>query len=222
MYLNKKISGLALACAVAVLPGCATKPTYDYSEFKKSRPASILVLPPVNDSSDVGASYSFLSQSTYPLAESGYYVYPVTLVNETFHQNGISTPNDMHEVSLKKLREIFGADTALYIKVKDYGTSYKLISSESRVTAEAKLVDLRSEQVLWEGKATASSAEGRSANGGLVGVLVGAVVNQILESSGNRSHQIASITANRLLSAGMPNGLLFGPRSPKYQKDGQP
>ena len=95
-----------------------------------------------------------------------------------------------------------------------------MISSESRVTAEARLIDLRSEQVLWNGTATASSAEGRDSSGGLVGMLLQAIVSQILESSLNHSHRIAGITSYRLLSAEMPNGMLYGPRSPKYQTDG--
>ena len=34
--------------------------------------------------------------------------------------------------------------------------------------------------------------------------------------------EMMTITASRLLSAGRPNGILYGPRSPKYQKDGSP
>lgn len=206
--------------AAAMTTGCATKARHDYSAFKESRPASILVLPPVNSSPDVAATYSMLSQVTLPLAESGYYVFPVSLVDETFRQNGMSNPPDMHEVPLPKLREIFGADAALYMDIKQYGTSYSLIASESRVTAEARLVDLRSGQLLWKGAASASSAEGRSSSGGLVGLLVSAVVHQIVESSSNRSHPIAGITSQRLLTAGMPNGILYGPRSPRYKTDG--
>jgi hypothetical protein len=128
-----------LACAAA---GCATKPGYDYSAFRESRPKSILVLPPLNDSPDVNATYSMYAQTTLPLAESGYYVLPVTLVDEAFRQNGLTAPADIQQVPLKKLREIFGADAALYIKVTHYGTKYMIISSETRVSAEAKLVDL--------------------------------------------------------------------------------
>ena len=214
-------AGLAAAFAAALITtGCATPTPYDYSAFKQSRPASILVLPPLNSSPDVAATYSMLSQVTLPLAESGYYVLPVSLVDETFRQNGLYNPPEMHEVAPQKLREIFGADAALYINIKQYGTSYAVLASESRVTAEARLVDLRSGQSLWQGEATASSAEGRSSSGGLVGLLVQAVVAQIVESVTNRSHPIAGITSNRLLAAGRPSGMLYGPRSPNYQKDG--
>ncbi|ENO91305.1 hypothetical protein C662_17233 [Thauera sp. 28] len=214
-------TGLAAAFAAALIAtGCATPTPYDYSAFKQSRPASILVLPPLNSSPDVAATYSMLSQVTLPLAESGYYVLPVSLVDETFRQNGLYNPPEMHEVAPQKLREIFGADAALYINIKQYGTSYAVLASESRVTAEARLVDLRSGQSLWQGEATASSAEGRSSSGGLVGLLVQAVVAQIVESVTNKSHPIAGITSNRLLAAGRPSGMLYGPRSPNYQKDG--
>ena len=212
-----------LAVGVLMLAGCATQPGYDYSAFRESRPRSILVLPPLNDSPDVNATYSMYAQTTLPLAESGYYVLPVTLVDEAFRQNGLTAPADIQQVPLKKLREIFGADAALYIKVTHYGTKYMIITSETRVSAEGKLVDLRSGATLWEGRATASSAEGdNNSGGGALGLLLKAVITQIADTLSNRGHPIAGITADRLLSAGRPNGILYGPRSPKYQKDGSP
>jgi len=217
------IKWAAVVLGFLLLGGCATPAKYDYSSFRESRPASILVLPPLNGSPDVNATYSMLSQATLPLAESGYYVFPVTLVDEAFKQNGMTTPADIHQIPGNKLREIFGADAALYINVKQYGTSYAVVLSETRVTAEGRLVDLRSGKTLWAGSATASSNEGNNnSGGGLVGLLVKAVVSQIVDSLSNRGHAIAGITSNRLLAAGRPNGLLYGPRSPLYLKDGVP
>lgn len=208
-----------LAAAALLAGACATPQPYDYTAFKEARPKSLLVLPPLNNSPDVNASYSFLSHVTLPLAESGYYVLPVTLVNEMFRENGVTDPGQMHEVPAAKLKEIFGADAVLYIKIGQYGTSYSVISSESRVSAEASLVDLASGGVLWQGSATASSAEGRSSSGGLVGMLVQAIVSQIVETISDRSHPVAGVTSMRLLSAGRPGGLLFGPRSPRFGTD---
>jgi len=211
---------LAIAAVAGLASGCATpRKPYDYTAFQQSRPASILVLPPLNNSPDVAATYSLLSQVTYPLAESGYYVFPVSLVDETFRQNGLNNPAEIHAVDRQKLREIFGADAVLYITISDYGTSYVVISSESRVTAQARLVDAKTGQEIWTGAATASSAEGRSSNGGLVGLLVQAIVSQIIENTSNRSHPIAGITSSRLLSAGIPNGILYGPRSPRFKAE---
>lgn len=176
MMLNKfKALGAVLLALLA--SGCATKQKpYDYAEFKAARPASILVLPPMNSSSEVIAPYGMLAQATQPLAESGYYVIPVSLASETFKQNGLANAADIHEVPVKKLREIFGADAGLYINITDYGTSYKVVQSDTVVSADAKLVDLRSGKTLWQGSASASSAEGRqNQNNGLLGVLLSAV-----------------------------------------------
>lgn len=212
-----RISALLMVCMTTLLAGCATPTPYDYSAFRESNPRSILVLPPVNRTLDTKASYSFLSQVTYPLAESGYYVLPVAVVDETFRENGMVNPEDIHGLPLDKLQTVFGADAALYITINQYGTSYQLIASDTRVTAEASLVDMRSGQLLWKGAATASSTEqGSNSGGGLVGILVQALVDQIANSITDRSYQIAGITSTRLLSADMPNGVLHGPRSPKY------
>ncbi len=89
------------------------------------------------------------------------------------------------------------------------------------VTADAKLVDARTGTLLWSGSATASSAENNSSSNGIIGALVSAVVNQIVDTMTDKSYAIAGITSARLLSAGKPNGILYGPRSPKYGKDAQ-
>ena len=212
---------LVLGVGVALLLGaCATKPPYDYTAFKQSRPQSMLVLPPVNDSADVKATSGVMATVTVPLAEAGYYVMPVSMVDETFKQNGLTTPNDIQEVSAAKLREIFGADAAVYLRVKDYGTRYLIVGSDTRVTVEGKIVDLRNGAVIWEGRATASSQESESNNqAGLVGLLVKAVVTQIIGTVTDASFNYAGIANQRLLGAPIKNGVLFGPRSPNYQKD---
>ena len=53
---NRSASSCALAIA-ALLAGCAVpQKNVDYTAFRESKPASILVLPPVNSSVDVAAS----------------------------------------------------------------------------------------------------------------------------------------------------------------------
>ena len=213
-----RLSGLVAGFTLlALLGGCAPTKSVDYSAFKQAKPRSILVLPPLNESPDVKATYSMLSQVTFPLAEAGYYVVPVALADETFRQNGLTSAGDVHQVSPAKLREIYGADAALYVTVSDYGTRYMVISSATIVTASAKLVDLRSGTTLWTGSATASSEEGNGGNnGGLVGMLITAAVKQIINSSvEDAGYPIAGMTSARLLSAGQPGGLLSGPRSPR-------
>jgi hypothetical protein len=212
-----KLAACLLPLVLAV--GCATQKTpYDYTAFKASKPRSIVVLPPLNESPEVNATYGMLSQMSLPLAESGYYVLPVALVDETFKQNGLTTAADIHNVDVKKLREIFGADAGLYVTVTKYGATYTVLNSTVIVSANAKLVDLKTGALLWTGEATASSAESGNNQGGLVAALVAAAIKQIIHSTTDASFPIAGLASNRLLSAGTPNGMLYGPRSTNYGK----
>ncbi|WP_296661867.1 DUF799 domain-containing protein [Paraburkholderia sp.] len=206
---------------LALLAACAQPVKHtNYTAFKNSRPRSILVLPPTNETSDVNATNGMLSQMTMPLAEAGYYVVPVAVMDETFKENGLTTPNDIQATSPAKLREIFGADAALYSNVSQYGTVYRVLDSATIVTASAKLVDLKTGAVLWQGMASANSNEGNNnSGGGLIGMLVTAAIKQIANSLTDRSHDIAGVTSYRLLHAGPPSGLLYGPHSPKYGTD---
>lgn len=210
------IRGMAVLAVLALLGACATPPSQDYTAFRESRPASVLILPPLNETPEVGATAGMLAQMSAPLAESGYYVMPVALVSETFRQNGLDNAADIHQVAPDKLREIFGADTALYTTVVQYGSTYTILDSSVRVEARARLVDLRSGKVLWSGSALAVS-QNSNANNGLIGLLVSAAINQVLNSMTDAAFPVAGMASARLLSAGQPNGLLYGPRSPRYE-----
>lgn len=219
MNWTRILKALTISAGLLLMTACATRQPYDYSAFKESKPRSILVLPPLNNTPDVQASYSVLSYATLPLAESGYYVMPVTLVAETFKENGMTQPADMHATPAAKLRDIFGADAVLYITITEYGTVYRVVSSASVVTAGARLVDLKTGKLLWTGSATASSEEGKSQQSGVASMLITAIVNQVIASAMDKSHEVAGITTARLLSANKINGILPGPRSPRYGKD---
>ena len=219
--MKKILIRAGLLVAALVLTGCATPPAVqDYTAFRESKPRSILVLPPLNNSPEVNATSSILSLATYPLAESGYYVIPVSLMDETFKQNGMTTANDIHTVPQPKLREIFGADTALYVTVSKYGSTYTVIKSVVEVAVDAELVDLRSGRSLYKGTAFASSAENNNNNsGGLIGMLITAAIQQIANNVTDAGHGMANTATQRLLAAGRPNGMLYGPYSPKFGTD---
>ena len=113
----KKTSVMALCLLAFALGGCATNTAQiakkDYSAYRAADPKTILILPPKNTSPDVAASYGFYSNTQAPVAESGYYVLPITLVDEQFKSNGLTVVDDIHQVDFRKLREVFGADAAL-------------------------------------------------------------------------------------------------------------
>lgn len=216
-YLRRFFCASTLAILVT---GCAHQPPFDYTAFRAAKPASILILPPKNISPDVNATYAMLAQMTYPVAEAGYYVIPVALMDVAFKENGVTNAAEAQNIAPAKLREIFGADAALYTEITEYGSSYKVISSETAVTAKASLVDLRTGTVLWTGSARASSAENQNnSGGGLAGLLIKAIAEQVTNSLMDSSYTYAGMASQRLLTPGANGKMLYGPRSALYGKE---
>lgn len=220
--MKNSLKFIAVTLIAIFFAGCSVKEPepYDYSAFLQKKPHSILVLMPTNDSTDVAGSAAVLANAVGPLSEAGYYVFPVALVNDTFKQNGITEPSEIAAVPLNKLDKIFQADSVLYINIKEYGTSYAVISSSTKVVLEAKLIDIKSGAKLWEGTATAieDSSSGQSS---LLGMLVSAVISQVANTISDRSYDLAAMADAYLFSRNCHNCILYGPYSPHYGKDAQ-
>lgn len=207
------ISGL-LAAAL-MLTGCVAP--YDYTAYRAHPPRSILVLTPLNESTDIRATYGYLSTVTKPVAEMGYYVFPVAVVDQVMKENGLPTAGEMHQVSLQKIHEIIGADAVLYVVIKQYGSKYQVISSTTIVTAEAKLVDVPTGTLLWAGQGNIAQS---SSSGNLLVDLIATPINQAINNSTDQAHGISRMANIQMLMT-KDHGLLTGPYFPKEKEQGQ-
>jgi len=203
---------LLLLAGLLMLAGCAKPQPYDYSALERSKPASILVLPPLNNSVEVNAPYTFLSTITRPLAEKGYYVFPVAVIDRLMKENGLTSAAEMQAVPLKKLSEYIGADAVLYVTIEDWGQKYQVLSSRTVVQATMKLVDSKSGDLLWDANVKAVQASGDGGNG-LAGALVGAIVEQIAGSLADKTPALSRQALNASIN-NKESGLLNGPRAP--------
>jgi hypothetical protein len=215
--MNARIFQVIASAGVAfLLAGCATPARYDYTNHRQHPPRSILILPPLNESASVEGPYSFLSTVSHPVAERGYYVFPVAVVDRFFKENGMPTAGEMHQVSLEKVLEVTGADAVLFVTLEEYGSKYQLINSATIVRVRAQLVDTRTGLLLWEGKAAAEQGSGGSGN--LLGDIIAAAITQAINSGTDAARGVCRI-ANATLFYTKDHGLLVGPYHPEYGKD---
>ena len=205
---------LSAAAAIA-LGGCQTIKPYDYTNFRAHPPRSILVLPPLNESTAVEGTYGYLSTVTYPIAERGYYVFPVAVVDQFMKENGLPSAHEMQEAPLAKMAEITGADAVLFLDLKQYDSKYQVLASVTRVEVTAKLLDSRSGILLWEGRGYAEQGSGNSGN--ILANLVAAAVTQAINKKTDRAHEVSRV-ANVNLFDPEATGLPYGPYSAKYEK----
>lgn len=207
----KKIGLLFIAGALALLSGCAATP-YDYTAFNAAKPRSILVIPPMSDSTDVNSSYTFLSTISKPLAEKGYYVFPVAVVDTLLKENGLPTPAEMNSIPLDKVRDVIGADAVMYVHINNWGQKFQLLSSVTIVDSTVRLVDVRTGTLLWETKVQAQQGSS-DGGGGLAGAIVGAIAEQIVSSIVDKTYGLSS-QANTLAINNKGRGMLPGPYYP--------
>jgi hypothetical protein len=192
--------------------GCVTvvRPkAYDYSVYLAHMPRSILVLPPQNQSTEVMAPYIYLSTITRPLAERGYYVFPVAVIDTIMKENGISTPEEMAKIPLNKIREIIEPDAILYMTVVEWGVKYEIIDSVTVISLDGKLVDTDTGTVLWQGKQEARLSSSSNQNS-IAGILLEAIFNQIINNIVDNT-RVAARKTNDMLFLNKREGLLLGP-----------
>lgn len=191
------------------LVGCASQQQYDYSALEKSAPKSILVIPPLNNSVEVNAPYVYISTVSRPIAEKGYYVFPVAVIDRFMKENGLPTPQEMNGVSLSKLAEHIGPDAVLYVTIEDWGQKYQIVASTTVVKAKLRLVDASTGDQIWDADVyrEIGSSDG---GGGLAGMLLGAIVEQIAGSLSDRT-PLAATQANFYAIHNPNSGLLDGP-----------
>ncbi len=158
----------------------------------------------------------WLSTVSRPLAEQGYYVFPVAVVDAMMKENGLPTPHEMHQVSLKKIDEIIGADAVLYVTLEDWGQKYQVINSVTKVKFRARLVDVKSGDTLWEGDQRVIQSSGVSVNP--VVMLVSAAVTQIINSVSDSTYPLSKVANSRMIMQDK-NGFLRGHYHPEEKLD---
>ena len=146
----KKIQCSILLTLIAVLSGCATQtPKVEHTAFNQEKPRSILIVPVVNDSVDVDAPNYFLSTVAMPLAEKGYYVFPVNTVKTVLEGEGLYDANLIHSADPVKLGSMFGADSILFVTINKWDAQYVLISTTVTVGFNYRIVSGRTGEELW-------------------------------------------------------------------------
>ena len=123
------------------LVGCATVKPPDLTAFRAAAPRSILVVPVVNKSLVVPASDFMLTTLPIPLAERGYYVFPVDTVRYVLEREGFYEPDRVHQEGAANLAKFFDADAVLLVTIKRWETQYVFISATVTVEIDYRMFD---------------------------------------------------------------------------------
>ncbi|MEE9367725.1 MAG: GNA1162 family protein [Pontiella sp.] len=206
---------------IILLNGCvSTTPSdYDYSAFRTADPHSILIVPVVNNTVDVEASDYFLSAISQPVAERGYYVFPVNMVKRVMEEDGLADANMVHSADPTRLAALFGADSVLYVSVERWDAQYAVLSTSVTVEFKYVLKDGHTGQELWSTDQKIVYQPQSSSSGNLIADLVVAVV-QAAATKAKPNYMPLARQANGAAVVETHHGLPAGPyRLKEYQLD---
>jgi hypothetical protein len=203
-----------LVALVALLSACATAgPRKDYSKLTAASPRAILVVPVVNRSVNVDAPDYFLSTLPVPLAERGYYVFPVNLVKRVLEDDGLADAALVHGADPMRLCSLFGADAVLFVSIDKWEAKYMVVATRVNVEFEYVLKDGKTGQTLWTERRAMTYSPGDGGGG-----ILGAVINAAIEKA-SPSYMPLARQANAQAFAWPGPGLPAGPYRPDYRQD---
>lgn len=217
MNLIAKTKTLLLVLSILFLSGCVT-PTYitkgeEFPKMYQEKPRSLLVMPPINLSTDAEAKDYYATTVEMPIALHGYYTFPYQLTADVLRQQGIYDSELVYDVPLNKFHDYFGADAVLFTKINHWDTSYSVIASTLTVSISAEIKSTKTSEVLWQYSGTVVVDLSVSGGGGLSGLLVSAIATAINTAAAD--YTTYAKQANGRFIGSMP----VGPYHPMHMKD---
>lgn len=183
---NRTLLKIALvAVAAFVLSGCgassvAVTKGSAFAKMYEEQPRSLLILPPMNESTAAEAKDYYMTTVESPFALMGYYTFPVEMVSDVMKQEGVYDTELLYSLPAEKFAEYFGADAVLFTTIKKWDTSYMVLASSLTVSIEAKIVSTKSSQVLWAHSGTVVvDLGGGNSGGGLESLIINAVATAV-------------------------------------------
>jgi len=220
---NRRVLLLPLLAVLLLSLGCAAAPPKkDYTAFRSANPRSILILPVVNNTTNVDAPGLFLSTLPIPVAEKGYYVFPVHMVKRILEDEGLADPNLVHGADPTRLCNLFGSDAVLFVTIEAWTAQYMVITTQVTVEFDYVMKDGKTGDTIWkEHRRVLYAPQQQSGGGSPLAALVAAAVQAAATKAAPNYMPLARQANDEVFNtAGV--GLLAGPYSPGYGKDLDP
>lgn len=202
------------AVAALLLVGCVAQPVkYDMSAFQAAAPRSILVVPTINKSLEVDAPNYMLSTLPVPLAEKGYYVFPVNTTKYVLEQEGMYEADRIHLQPTETLAKLFGADAVLYVTINRWDATYAFIAASVTVDFDYRLVSKDGTEI-WKEHKTMQYSPQNNNSGSPLAMLITAAINAAVTRAAPNYIPLAQQANQQVFVLGQ-NALPDGPYRPK-------
>lgn len=204
--------------AVTLLSSCTTTApiakSVAYKGMYDEKPLTILLMPPINRSTNVEAKEYFHSTLNIPIANAGFYVIPTFLSMEILKKESAYDAELFLNSPLTKFGEVFGADLAVFTIIHKWDKSglaakvYVQVEYIIKSTKTNKIVYTRTGDVTYDASVSTGA-------GGLAGL----VADMALSAINTAATKYVDVA--RACNAYTFKDLPAGKYSPTYGTDGE-
>ncbi len=171
---------IAIMMALTMEHCAVTTKMEAYPKMYEKSPVSILVLPPMNQSTAAEAQEFYQATINEPLTLSGYYAYPIEVVSDILKNEGMYETVDFRTVNPAQFRKYFGADAVLFITILKWDKVYYVLGGHVTVSVDMKLVSTETGETIWMYNGTLTvDTSSNSSGGGIAGLLINAVATAV-------------------------------------------
>jgi hypothetical protein len=202
-----------VAIALVALTACVHQEPKDFTAYHAADPHSILVVPVANESLDVDAPNYVLSSLAVPLAEKGYYVFPLNTTKVVLEQEGFYEPDQIRNVPAENLAKLFGADAVLYVTIKRWDAQYAVLSTAVTVEFDYKMVDRQGVEIWTATQAMVYQPQQQNSGNPIADLIGAAITAAITRASPN--YMPLTRQANQAVFISGPNAIPDGPYGKK-------
>lgn len=209
----KRFIFFLLACTIVSSCGMLNTVTREsqYAKMYEEKPVTLLVMPPINNSTNVEAKDLLYTSISRPLVEAGYYVISPLLAMDVLKAESAYDSENFFEAPLETFNRFFGADAVVFSIIDTWTKKGTGIETKIRYVIRSAI----SNEILFDRSCDLylDLSVDSGANAGLLGALIDLAASAILTAA--TDHIVAARDANYYIFRDIPRGKY----SPDYMLD---
>lgn len=178
----KRLIFLLIGLSVFISSCTTTAPiakSVAYKGMYDEKPLAILIMPPINRSTNVDAKEYFHSTLNVPIANSGFYVIPPFMSMEILKNESAYDSELFLDTPLNKFGEVFGADLALFTIIHRWDKN--AVFAKVYVEIEYIVKSTKTNEILYtrRGNVTYDASVNSVGGGGVIGLVANMAASAI-------------------------------------------
>ncbi len=194
-----------ISIAVLLFSSCATTTTYTraslYPKMYEEQPVSLLVMPPINNTTNVEAKDLLYTSISYPLIEAGYYVVSPHLAMEFLKNESAYDAEMFIDGDMSIFGKVFGVDAVIFSVIDKWEKQGLGISTHIKYI----VMSTKTNEILFERKCDLYlDLQVQSGQSSALGILMELAASAI--ATATTDHIVAARKCNRYVFSDFPRG----------------